>query len=396
MLRILKLNQISSKGLDVFPSERYELASEFTHPDAMIVRSYQIKPEEITPTVMAIARAGAGVNNIPVAFCTERGIPVFNTPGANANAVKELVLAALVLTARGVVDGLHFVNGLTQMTDPAEMNKVIESGKKPFAGQELAGKTLGIVGLGQIGALVAEMGLKLGMQVIGYDPALSVEAAWRLSNQVQRIENLPTLLSRSDYVSLHVPYLPTTKNLINDDTVRFFKPGLRLLNFARGEIVNCQALLSGLESGKLVRYATDFPCPELLGRSEVLMLPHIGASTAEAEETCAVMAARQLIDFLENGNITNSVNFPALALERSGGSRIAIANKNIPKMLGKITSILADGNINVNEMLNKSRDDVAYNLIDVDSPPAPELLEALRQVEGVINVRVVFGASAKV
>ncbi len=392
MFKILKLNQISSKGLEIFPQNQYEIASEFTHPDAILVRSATIAPDTMPNTLLAIARAGAGVNNIPVPVCTERGIPVFNTPGANANAVKELVLAGLVLSSRGVLEGIEFVKGLAQIQDAKAMSKAVEDGKKHFAGYELAGKTLGIVGLGKIGALVADMGLHLGMQVMGFDPALSVDAAWRLSNQTQRIENLPTLLSKADYISLHVPYSEATKNMINQNNIRFLKNGARLLNFSRGEIVECAAIIEALNTGKLLRYATDFPCPDLLGRKDVIMLPHIGASTEEAEEACAVMAAKQLVDFLENGNIVNAVNFPALTLERTSPNRLAIANKNIPKMLGKITSLLADSNMNVNEMLNKSRDDVAYNLIDVDTPPSETLLAALRGIEGVINVRTVYSA----
>lgn len=391
MFKILKLNQISSKGLEIFPQDQYEIASEFTHPDAILVRSATIAPDAMPESIRAIARAGAGVNNIPVPVCTERGIPVFNTPGANANAVKELVLAGLVLSARGVLEGIEFVKGLP-MTDAKAMSKAVEDGKKHFAGYELAGKTLGVVGLGKIGALVADMGLHLGMQVMGFDPALSVDAAWRLSNQTQRIENLPTLLSKADYISLHVPYSDATKGMINQNNIKFLKNGTRLLNFSRGEIVECAAVIEALNTGKLARYATDFPCPDLMGRKDVIMLPHIGASTEEAEEACAVMAAKQLIDFLENGNIVNSVNFPALSLDRTSSNRIAIANKNIPKMLGKITSVLADSNINVNEMLNKSRDDVAYNLIDTDTPPSEALLTALRSIEGVINVRIVYSA----
>ena len=390
MFKILKLNQIAATGLEVFPKDRYEIASEFSQPDAILVRSATIGADKLPETVRAIARAGAGVNNIPVAVCTERGIPVFNTPGANANAVKELVMAALVLSARGVVQGVNFVNTLGHLTDHAAMSKAVEDGKKQFVGSELAGKTLGIVGLGKIGALVANLGVDLGMQVMGYDPSLSVDAAWQISNLTQRIENLPTLLSRADYISLHVPYNDATKNMIGQNTIKFLKPGAKLLNFSRGEIVECGALIEALNTGKLSRYVTDFPCPHLFGRPDVIMLPHIGASTEEAEETCAIMAARQLVNFLENGNIVNSVNFPALSLEKTSKNRMAIANKNIPKMLGRITSLLADSNINVNEMLNKSRDDVAYNLIDLDTSPSDALLAALRGIEGVINVRVVY------
>ncbi|MCP4400930.1 MAG: phosphoglycerate dehydrogenase [bacterium] len=392
MYKILKLNQISPKGLEVFPQALYELASEFSHPDAIIVRSHVITPDDISSSLMAIARAGAGVNNIPVTACTEQGIPVFNTPGANANAVKELVLAALVITSRGVIQGVEFTKTLGHISDAGEMSKLVESRKKQFKGQELAGKTLGVVGLGKIGSLVAEMGLKLGMKVIGFDPALSVDAAWRLSNETERIENLPTLLGHADYISLHLPYMQATKDLINENNIRFFKEGAKLLNFARGGIVNSTAVIAALDSGQLSRYASDFPAPELLGRDDVILIPHIGASTAEAEDTCAVMAAKQLIDFMENGNIVNSVNFPGLTLDRTRGSRIAITNRNIPKMLGKITAVLADSDINVNEMLNRSRDDIAYNLIDLDSPPSEGLLTALTSIKGVVNVRTVFSS----
>ncbi len=387
MFKILKLNQISSKGLARFPQQRYEIASEFGHPDAILVRSHQLTLEDIVPSVKAIARAGAGVNNIPVDLCTEQGIPVFNTPGANANAVKELVLAALILTSRRIIKSIEFVNSLKDMADPKEMKAVVEKEKKQFTGQELQGKTLGVVGLGKIGSLVAEMGLKLGMEVVGYDPSLSVEAAWQLSNQVRRMENLPSLLSRSDYVTLHLPVLETTQKMINQNSLRFFKSGARLLNFSRGGLVDVAALISALETGELARYATDFPSPELLGRDDVLLMPHIGASTTEAEDACAIMAVNQLVDFLENGNITNSVNFPALCLERDHDPRIAVCNKNIPKMLGKMLAIFADRNINVLEMLNKSHDNIAYNLIDIESPATPDLLEALQHIEGVINVR---------
>lgn len=387
MFKILKRNQISSKGLSEFPPERYEIASEFSHPDAILVRSFQLTPQDLVPSLKAIARAGAGVNNIPVDVCTQRGILVFNTPGANANAVKELVLAALILSSRGILKSIEFVKGLQEMTDAKEMKTLVEKEKSRFKGQELQGKILGVVGLGKIGSLVAEMGLQLGMQVVGYDPELSVEAAWRLSNQTQRMENLPTLLSRSDYISLHLPMLESTRDLINASNIRFFKQGARLLNFSRGEIVDTTAVISALNAGKLYQYATDFPAPGLVGRDDVILMPHIGASTVEAEDTCAIMAVNQLVEFLEHGNICNSVNFPALYLERNYGYRIAVTNKNIPKMLGKMLAMFADRDINVIEMLNKSRGDIAYNLIDIETPAAPELLEALRGIEGVTNVR---------
>lgn len=389
MYKILKLNQISAKGLERFPLEHYEVASEIGHPDAILVRSQTLSPDEIAPSIKAIARAGAGVNNIPVAACTERGIPVFNTPGANANAVKELVLAALILCARGVVEGWQYVQTLTDVTDPAGMKKLVESKKKQYAGEELAGKTLGIVGLGKIGSLVADMGHKLCMEVVGYDPQISVDAAWRLSNQIQKMENLRSLLAQSDYISLHLPAVESTQKMINAETVAYCKAGARLLNFSRGEIVDGTAVAEALERGVLSRYATDFPDPQLLGRTDVLQLPHIGASTREAEDACAVMAANQLIDFLEHGNIVNSVNFPTSYLERTSRYRLAVANRNIPGMLGKMMAVLAERDINISEMLNKSRQDVAYNLIDIETEPVPELVTALEHIEGVCSVRVV-------
>ncbi len=390
MFKILKLNQISPKGLKALPQDQYEIASEFTYPDAILLRSHQLNAEDIVPSVRAIARAGTGVNNIPVDVCTKKGVPVFNTPGANANAVKELVLAALILTSREIIKSIEFVNSLHDISDEKEMKTLVEKEKKRFKGQELMGKTLGVIGLGKIGSLVTEMGLQLGMTVLGYDPSLSVEAAWRLSNQVQRMENLPTLLSKSDYLTLHLPVLETTQNMINASNIRFLKEGGRLMNFSRGEIVESAAIVSALDTGKLARYATDFPFPNLLGRDDVLLLPHLGASTQEAEDACASMATQQLSDFLGNGNIVNSVNFPALTLERSAGYRIAITNKNIPGMLGQILAIFSARNINVLEMLNKSRNEIAYSLIDVISPTTPDLLSTLKNIEGVINVRRVF------
>ncbi len=390
MFKILKFNQISQKGLEALSRDDYEIASEFTHPDAILLRSHQLSQEDIGSSVKAIARAGAGVNNIPVELCTEHGIPVFNTPGANANAVKELVLAALILTSRDILKSVEFVKSLQDVSDAKEMKTLVEKEKSRFKGQELAGKTLGVVGLGKIGALVADMGLQLGMTVVGFDPSLSVEAAWRLSNQTKRMENLPSLLSKSDYVTLHIPAIESTQNMINESNIRFFKDGARLLNFSRGAIVDSSAVLSALETGRLRRYATDFPFPGAVAREDVVFLPHIGASTQEAEDACAVMATRQLADFLEHGNITNSVNFPNLKLERNEGYRIAITNKNIPGMLGKMLAMFAERDINIIEMLNKSRSGIAYNLIDIESPATLDLIAALQQVEGVINVRKVF------
>jgi D-3-phosphoglycerate dehydrogenase len=387
--KVLTLNQISVKGLERFPREEYELASEFTHPDAILLRSHKLGVAEIADSVLCIGRAGAGTNNIPVGDCTTRGIPVFNAPGANANAVKELVAAALLLGSRGIVEGINYVQTLGDISDAAELNKLLEAQKKQFAGNELTGKTLGVVGLGAIGSMVAEMALTLGMEVCGYDPALSVEAAWRLSSRVQKVDGLASMFSRCDYISLHLPVLDSTRGLVNEELLANLKPGACLLNFARQEIVEVDAIIASLESGRMRRYITDFPQPSLIGRGDVILMPHIGASTEEAEENCAMMVADQMRDFLENGNIRNSVNFPTLMLEPSEGVRLAISNENVPKMLGNLLSILADENINVIDMLNKSRDDIAYNLIDVAEEPSESVVEKMRAVTGVINVRVI-------
>ena len=387
--KVLMLNQISVKGLERFPRDCYEIASEFSHPDAILLRSHKLKSEEIPESVLGIARAGAGVNNIPVQECTSRGIPVFNSPGANANAVKELVAAGLLLGSRGVVEGILYVQTLKDMEDEAELNKVLEAQKKQFKGSELVGKTLGVVGLGAIGSMVAEMALTFGMNVVGYDPALSVDAAWRLSSKVNKASSLSSLFSRCDFISLHLPVLDATRGLINAELLNMVPEGTCLLNFARQEIVDNASVLDALENGTLRKYITDFPSPALIKRDDVILMPHIGASTEEAEDNCAIMAADQLRDFLEHGNIRNSVNFPALKLEPVDGFRLAITNENVPKILGSILNILADENINVLDMLNKSRDDIAYNLIDLCSEPAPEMLEKMCQLEGILNVRLI-------
>jgi len=387
--KVLTLNQISIKGLERLPRDCYEIASEFSNPDAILLRSYQLQAQDIANSVLAIARAGAGVNNIPVAECTRRGIPVFNSPGANANAVKELVAAALLLGSRGIIEGVRYVDTLSDMKDKAELNRVLEAHKKQFKGRELVGKTLGVVGLGAIGSMVAEMALTLGMEVIGYDPALSVEAAWRLSSKVRKAENLATLFARSDYVSLHLPVLESTRGLVNAELLSAVQPGCCLLNFARQEIVDEEAVIQALENGKLRRYIADFPSPALIGRGDVILMPHIGASTDEAEENCAIMAAEQLRDFLENGNVRNSVNFPTLQLERVSGCRLSVSNENVPKILGSVLAILADENINVIDMLNKSREGIAYNLIDIDNGANEAVLEKMRALPGVINVRLI-------
>ena len=387
--QVLTLNQISLKGLERLPRDCYEIASEFAHPDAILLRSHKLQAADIADSVLAIARAGAGVNNIPVAACTARGVPVFNSPGANANAVKELVATGLLLGSRGVVEGINYVQTLGDMQDEVELNKTLEAQKKQFKGSELVGKTLGVVGLGAIGSMVAEMALTLGMDVIGYDPALSVEAAWRLSSQVRKADTLSALFARCDYISLHLPVLDSTRGLINAELLGAIQPDTCLLNFARQEIVDESAILHALEEGNLRRYIADFPSPELIGREDVILMPHIGASTDEAEDNCAIMAADQLRDFLENGNIRNSVNFPHLQLERVTGCRLSVTNENVPRILGSVLSILADQNINVIDMLNKSRDEVAYNLIDISSHAGDEVLAQMRAIEGVINVRLI-------
>ncbi len=387
--KVLTLNQISLKGLERLPRDGYEIASEFSQPDAIFLRSYKLREEDIPESVLAIARAGAGVNNIPVAACTARGIPVFNSPGANANAVKELVATGLLLGSRGVIEGIEYVRTLGDMTDESELNKLLEAQKKRFKGSELVGKTLGVVGLGAIGSLVAEMALTLGMEVMGFDPALSVEAAWRLSSQVRRADTLSALFARCDYISLHLPVLDSTRGLINAEVLHVMRPGTCLLNFARQEIIDQDALLQALKNGQLRKYIADFPTPQLIGREDVILMPHIGASTDEAEDNCAIMAADQLRDFLENGNIHNAVNFPSLQLDRVSGCRLSVTNENVPKILGSVLSILADENINVIDMLNKSRDQVAYNLIDISTQPASAVLNKMRSIEGVINVRLI-------
>lgn len=389
MFTVRTYNQISSKGLDRFPADNYKVGADLEPADAILLRSQKLHEEPVAASVKAVARAGAGVNNIPVEDYTQRGIVVFNTPGANANAVKELVASAMLLASRDIYGGMNYVQGLTDITDDGEMSKLLEKQKKQFAGSELAGKTLAVIGLGAIGALVANMAIELGMKVMGYDPAISVEAAWRLSRRVKKVESLQQLLSGADFISLHVPAIDATHHLINDETLQAVNPSAVLLNFAREQVVDTAAVIKALDEKRLAKYVADFPLPALLGRDDVLLMPHIGASTAEAEENCAVMAAEQLMDFLENGNICNSVNFPATQMARSGAHRLTFSNSNVPKVLGNVLSLLADKNINVVEMVNQSRNDVAYNIIDTDTKPGDDLLEAILAVEGVIAVRAI-------
>ena len=389
MHKIRTINNISEKGLSRFPADNYELGDAIADPEVILVRSQQLTDEDAVPSLRAVGRAGAGVNNIPVADYTDKGIVVFNTPGANANAVKELVMVGLLLSCRGIIPGIEYVNSLGEHSDKAELNKLVESSKKQYKGRELKGKTLGVLGLGAIGSMVADMALQMEMNVVGYDPVLSVEAAWRLSSRVEKMESLQMLFSRSDIISLHVPALDATRGMIDSEALSQFRNGAVLLNFAREEIVNKDDISEALDSGRISQYISDFPTPGLIGKPGVVSTPHLGASTEEAEENCAMMVADQVRDFLENGNIKNSVNFPSVSLERTAGCyRIAMANRNVPRILGSVLSILADRDINVVDMLNKSREDVAYNLIDIETEPSEDLLEEVLAIEGVINVRV--------
>ncbi len=388
MYKIRTYNSLAAKGLDRFHSNQYQVGPELPGADALMLRSQKLQNEKIDESVVAVARAGAGVNNIPVDEYAKRGIVVFNTPGANANAVKELVAAALLLGSRDIYGGMSYVQTLDDIDDSAQMHKLLEANKKRFAGSEISGLTLGVVGLGAIGALVANMALELGMKVAGFDPAISIESAWRLSSRVQKMNSLQALVSASDFVTLHVPAIPPTLGLINEDILARFKPGARLLNFARDEIVDLPAVIASLDNGRLAAYICDFPQPELLGRKNALLLPHIGASTSEAEENCAMMAADQLMDFLENGNVRNSVNYPDTQMARNGGYRITFCNENVPKVLGHVLTVLADHNLNVIDMVNLSRGDFAYSIIDVENEPGTDVMRAINGTEHVIRARL--------
>ena len=389
MFKVRTYNRIALRGLDRFDRRGFEVGGDIGHPDAFLIRSQALHEVAFPETLLAIARAGAGVNNVPLARCSAAGVVVFNTPGANANAEKELVVAGMLLSARGILPGIGWVNGLASMTDAAQMSATIEKEKARFAGVELKGRTLGIVGLGAIGSMVADVALALGMKVIGYDPALSVEAAWRLSNAVTRMENLPSLLARSDVVTLHVPAIEATRHLVDDDALRAVRPGTVLLNFARESIVDSAAVRRALDAGRLGRYVCDFPEPGLLDDPRVIAMPHIGASTEESEENCAVMAADQLIDYLRDGNVTNAVNFPAVRLDRTPGTtRLVVLNDNVAGVLGHVLSVLADSAVNVIDMVNKSRGELGVNLIDAETAVGDAVVAAIRAVPHVIRVRV--------
>jgi D-3-phosphoglycerate dehydrogenase / 2-oxoglutarate reductase len=390
MHKVRTYNQISVKGLDRFPRGDYEVGSDIGHPDAFLIRSQKLQGLDVPGSLLAVARAGAGVNNVPISDYSKLGIVVFNTPGANANAVKELVLAGMLLATRGVLPGIAYVNSLTDLDDAAAMSALLEKEKSRFAGGEIKGKTLGIVGLGAIGSMVADVALAMGMNVVGFDPALSIDAAWRLSNAVTRMENLQALLARSDYITVHVPAIDATRHLINTEALALIKPRAVLLNFARESIVDAAAVINSLNKGQLAHYVCDFPEPVLLKHPKVIAMPHIGASTEESEENCAVMAANQLMDYLENGNIVNSVNFPSLVMPRTPGTvRITFSNDNVSGVLGQVLSELAKHQVNVIDMLNKSRGELAFNIIDVENLPNTDVVTAIQAVAHVIRVRVI-------
>jgi D-3-phosphoglycerate dehydrogenase len=382
--KILTLNAISRKGLARLP-EKYTVGNDVADPDGILVRSQVMHEMPIAETVMAIGRAGAGTNNIPVKAMSGRGVVVFNAPGANANAVKELVIAGMLMGARNLVPALNFVAGLEG--DDESLHKQVEAGKKHFVGHELPGRTLGVIGLGAIGSLVADAAIRLGMQVIGYDPEITVDAAWRLPAQVKKAASVDDLVKHSDFISLHTPLVPATKDLINAERVKLMKKGCVLLNFARDGIVNEEAVLAGLNEGRPHAYVCDFPSNLLRQHPRFVALPHLGASTEEAEENCAVMVAEQIADYLENGNILNSVNFPNLAMPRESAYRLAIANANVPNMLGQISTALAGAGLNIHNMVNKSKGDMAFTLVDVDSPVSDAVIGQLGGIEGVLRVR---------
>jgi D-3-phosphoglycerate dehydrogenase len=383
--KVLVLNQISENGLRRLPAERFTAGKDLTEPDAVLVRSADMHSLEIPRSVQAIARAGAGTNNIPVKAMSLRGVPVFNAPGANANAVKELVLAGMLMAARNLAPAQRFVEKL----DPAsaDLDKTVEDGKKNFAGYELAGQTLGIIGLGKIGCLVADAAIKLGMNVLGYDPEITVDAAWSLPAQVKKATSVTDVLRNANFISLHVPLVEATRDLVNDKNVSLTRPGAVLLNFSREGVVSDGAVLAALDSGQLGWYVCDFPSGRIMKHPKVVALPHLGASTREAEENCAIMVVDQLRDYLENGNVANAVNFPNVSMERESKFRVAIANANVPNMLGQISTAMAHAGLNIHNMVNKSRGDMAYTLVDVDSAVGDGVIAALKGIEGVLAVR---------
>ena len=383
--RILTLNNIAQVGLKRLPADRYEVGNQIKKPDAILVRSHDMHALDIAPEVRAIARAGAGTNNIPVKQMNARGVPVFNAPGANANAVKELVIAGMLIAARNLVPATRFVSGL-EGNDEA-LNRQVEDGKKHFAGIELPQHTLGVIGLGKVGSLVADAAIKLGMDVLGYDPHITVDAAWSLSSRVRKANSVEEVLKASDFVTLHVPFVDATRNLISRERIQLFKSGVILLNFSRDGIVDNDAVLAGLASKRIKYYVCDFPAQKLLEHPGVIALPHLGASTSEAEDNCAIMVADELRDYLEHGNIQNAVNFPDVAMPRESPFRVGIANANVPNMLGQISTAMAEAGLNIHNMLNKSKGEMAYTLVDVDSAVPPQVIERIAATKGVLAVR---------
>ncbi|TDY02649.1 phosphoglycerate dehydrogenase [Thiohalophilus thiocyanatoxydans] len=387
MYKVLTLNNISLAGLERLPRDKYEIASEIGHPDAVLVRSTKMHEMEIPDSLKAIGRAGAGVNNIPVDKMSDQGIAVFNAPGANANAVKELVLAGMLMGCRNIGPAWDFARSV-EGTD-AEINKAVEAGKKNFGGFELPGRTLGVIGLGAIGRNVANMALQLGMRVVGFDPGITVEGAWQLSSEVEKAGSMDELVSKVDFITFHVPLVDATRNLINAERLKMMRDGVVILNFARNGIIDDEAVSAAIKAGKVYAYVCDFPSNLLKDHERVVALPHLGASTVEAEENCAIMVAEQVRDYLEHGNIRNSVNFPEVYMERTEGQRIAIVNRNEPNMVGQITSVLANQNLNIVDMINKSRGNLAYNLIDIDGNVDDTMYEQLCSIGGVLKVRLI-------
>jgi D-3-phosphoglycerate dehydrogenase len=384
--KIRTLNSIAVAGLDRLPRDRYEVASEIGRPDAILLRSFKMHDMELPESLLAVGRAGAGTNNIPVVKLSKLGVPVFNTPGANANAVKELVIAGLLMAARNLPQALDYVRTLKMSGD--ELDKAVESGKKQFVGFELPKRTLGVVGLGAIGVEVANAALKLGMHVIGHDPSITVQHAWQLSSGVQKAVNLDDLFARADVVTVHVPLTKATDKLVNAARLESMRRGAVILNFSRDAIVDSAAVLDSLSQGKLRAYVTDFPTRALLDHPQVICLPHLGASTVEAEENCAVMVVDNVREFLENGNVTRSVNFPETVLQRTRPNRVAIPHRNVPNMVAQILTCLAAQNINIADMLNHSREELSYTLVDLDARPSEDTLARIRSIDGILSVRV--------
>jgi len=385
MFKVQTLNNIAAVGLERLPEDRYEIGTDIDQPDAIILRSHNMHDMDIPESVAAIGRAGAGVNNIPLDAMSARGIPVFNAPGANANAVKELAVAGMLLAARNICNARDYVKTLTDEGD--ELSKAVEAGKKQFVGYELPGRTLGVIGLGAVGVEVANIALSLGMKVVGFDPAITVKRAWQLSSGVQQVETLDHLFRESDFVTVHVPLIDATKGLINEQRLALMTDGSVIINFARCRIVDDVAVLAALDSGKLHVYISDFPTPELIAHNKVVALPHLGASTSEAEENCAIMVAENVRDYLENGNIRFSVNFPETFIPRMGSHRITVANANVPNMVGQISTLLANANLNIEDLLNKSYGELAYTIVDLDGPVSDETFSDLRSINGVLALR---------